>query len=345
MSSITVNNKLSHYTHFKVKGVMIFLGFLSLLFFANSANAGLILNHPNYTGLNNGLVGWWSFDGKDMGGVTAFDHSGQNNSGTLTGGPSRTIGKIGQGLSFDGNDDVRGSGINIANSAFTISAWIKTSSFSNDVYIAVGSENGLYDPNRDNKGLALQLTSATTINYSFYANDHTVTVSNMTGRWTHLVAVYTGTQASFYQDGVQVLAPVAKGAFSGTSAWGIGSWESTSNTFGGYFTGSMDDVSIYNRALSGDEIKRLYKIGATLKINTSINNDSLANGLVGYWSMNAPDVAGTTAYDRSGNSKNGSFLGQDISPSGLVGWWKLDGASSGSIANVTTVDLEASSRH
>ena len=68
MSSITVNNKLSHYTHFKVKGVMIFLGFLSLLFFANSANAGLILNHPNYTGLNNGLVGWWSFDGKEMGG-------------------------------------------------------------------------------------------------------------------------------------------------------------------------------------------------------------------------------------------------------------------------------------
>jgi len=98
---------------------------------------------------------------------------------------------------------------------------------------------------------------------------------------------------------------------------------STDDNFQGY----LDDVRVYNRALSGDEIKRLYRIGATLKINTSINNDSLANGLVGYWSMNAPDVAGTTAYDRSGNSKNGSFLGQDISPSGLVGWWKLDEGS------------------
>ena len=69
MSSITVNKRLSPSTHLKVRGargVMIFLCFLSFFPFANSAHAGLILNHPTYTGLSSGLVGYWSFDGKDM---------------------------------------------------------------------------------------------------------------------------------------------------------------------------------------------------------------------------------------------------------------------------------------
>ena len=108
---------------------MIFLGFLSLLFFANSANAGLILNHPNYTGLNNGLVGWWSFDGKDMAGNTAYDRSGQGNNGTLssdgTGLPVRVGGKLGQGLSFDGVDDFVDVVSAILTANGSLSIWFK----------------------------------------------------------------------------------------------------------------------------------------------------------------------------------------------------------------------------
>src|SRR3990167_11541412 len=71
----------------------------------NAAEAALIIQAPKYIGLTNGLVGYWSFDGKDMAGVTAYDRSGNNNNGTLTNGPTRAIGKIGQGLSFDGVGD------------------------------------------------------------------------------------------------------------------------------------------------------------------------------------------------------------------------------------------------
>src|SRR3989344_8190545 len=92
---------------------------LSFLIFAfwvlpfKAAEAALIIQAPKYIGLTNGLVGYWSFDGKDMAGVTAYDRSGQNNNGTLTNGPVRAIGKIGQGLSFDGSNDY----VNIANEA------------------------------------------------------------------------------------------------------------------------------------------------------------------------------------------------------------------------------------
>src|SRR3989344_4062560 len=72
-----------------------------------------IIQRPLYIGLSGGLVGHWTFDGPDMAGTTAIDRSGEGNNGTLTGGPARSIGKVGQGLSFDGVDDL----INIAAAA------------------------------------------------------------------------------------------------------------------------------------------------------------------------------------------------------------------------------------
>src|SRR3989338_1965645 len=50
-----------------------------------------------------GLVGYWTFD--EGAGTTANDSSGNNNTGTLTNGPTWTTGKIGQALNFDGSDD------------------------------------------------------------------------------------------------------------------------------------------------------------------------------------------------------------------------------------------------
>src|SRR3989338_5343069 len=50
-----------------------------------------------------GLVGYWTFD--EGAGTTANDSSGNNNTGTLTNGPTWTTGKIGQALNFDGVND------------------------------------------------------------------------------------------------------------------------------------------------------------------------------------------------------------------------------------------------
>ena len=114
-----------------------------VLFFAflQCAQAGLIIQRPNYTGLNNGLVGFWSFDEKDMAGVKSYDRSGQGNDGTLTNGPVRTFGKIGQALSFDGSSAYVSAG-NVTSNLKSISFWVKPDS-TTDQIIGLGGSGAL----------------------------------------------------------------------------------------------------------------------------------------------------------------------------------------------------------
>jgi hypothetical protein len=68
---------------------------------------------------------------------------------------------------------------------------------------------------------------------------------------------------------------------------------------GDFANGSIGDVRIYNRALSKDEIKRLYNMGGTVKLNTARADNSLAQGLVGWWTFDGKDLTSTTAIDRA----------------------------------------------
>src|SRR3990167_11497282 len=97
--------------------------------------------------LTTGLVGYWTFDGKDTNWGTnkTNDLSGQGNTGTLTNMSTTTspvVGKIGQGLKFDGVDDyVLSSGPNFGSVA-TVSLWFKpnvTLNSSSAVVSLVGS--------------------------------------------------------------------------------------------------------------------------------------------------------------------------------------------------------------
>jgi hypothetical protein len=73
------------------------------------------------------------------------------------------------------------------------------------------------------------------------------------------------------------------------------------------FDGLIGGVRIYNRALSPDEIKRLYIIGAAGKLGVAANNDSLAKGLVGYWNFDGKTVSGTRLFDASGTGNYGTM--------------------------------------
>jgi len=284
------------------------LGFVA---FIPNAEAAIVIQAPKYIGLTNGLVGYWSFDGKDMAGNTAYDRSGNANNGTLTNGPTRAIGKIGQGLSFDGVARVdvgSDASLNILG-PITISAWIKTSSVAEDAIF------GAYNPSSPYQGYGFEIGAVTAGKLGYWSGGNGAWVeSNSTvndGVWHHAVVTVSGTTASFYKDGIVDGTPTTQVPNTVSLVRAIGAVSGG----GGNWTGYIDDVRVYNRALSADEIKRLYRIGATLKINTSINNDSLTRGLVGYWSFNAPDIAQggatTTVYDRSGNAKNGTFTGVD----------------------------------
>jgi Concanavalin A-like lectin/glucanases superfamily len=84
--------------------------------------------------------------------------------------------------------------------------------------------------------------------------------------------------------------------------------------------GLIDDVRIYNRTLTPDEIKRLYNLGGTFKVNQpAATNGSLSQGLVGYWSFDYPDMAGITAFDRSGQGNNGTLTNGPVKAIGKLG--------------------------
>src|SRR3989344_1789245 len=121
-----------------VFGILLF----AFCIFVPRANAGIIIRPPSYLGLQQGLVGCWTFDGSYS---KAPDCSGNNNTGTLTNGPVKTTGQVGQALSFDGSNDFvalqTAASLNITSDIST-SAWIKTSSSSRNQIIIGGYQNG-----------------------------------------------------------------------------------------------------------------------------------------------------------------------------------------------------------
>jgi len=296
------------------------------------------LNSSHNTQVTNGIVGLWSFDGPDMSGTTAYDRSGQGNTGTLSGTtlPTPTIGKLGQGLSFDGvSGYVNVSGAILpSNNLFSISLWFKTTS--NGVLFSeqnnsIGSIPSSYDP-------ILYIETTGKLHGGIYTGSvaplESIAAVN-DGKWHSVVMVVNkpNSSQSLYVDGTFV------GTGSGNPEgpfWyvymGTGYtnyWPNTNNTWF-YFNGSIDDVRVYNRALTQADITQLYNMGGS-KINSSQNNipgSTLSSGLVGLWSFNGPDMSGTTAYDRSGNANNGTLTNGPTPTIGKVGQaLSFDGSS------------------
>jgi hypothetical protein len=312
---------------------------LSGLLLPAAAQAGYIVNAPKYLGLERGLVGYWSFDGKDIAGVHAYDASGTGNRGVLSG-PVRTAGKLGQALQFDGSNDY----VDLLSPASldnipvkTVSAWIypKTVGQNNNGYILHKSANtgfgwsfnicsqGDGDGHCQGEVLDRSLVwshSFTTQTGTWMTPNNSITLN----QWQHVLVVYDRTSIAndprIYINGVQ------QTLLERTSPSGSPRDESANKLIlgnGDYpffditFDGTIDDVRIYNRALSQDEIKRLYKIGGTARINTTIPGPT--KGLVGHWTFDGEHMAGVHAYDASGNGNRGVLTGGPVRAAGKLG--------------------------
>jgi Concanavalin A-like lectin/glucanases superfamily len=169
------------------------------------------------------------------------------------------------------------------------------------------------DESNGGQGSQLPITSAT---------------SPQIGVWYHVVGVFddNANMLRIYINGVQESSATWNGAIGTASLTSTGlvlGRRGKDNISGrDYVNGLIDDVRIYNRALSNDEIKRLYKIGATFKVNTSQNlnnNNSLQKGLVGWWTFDGKDMSGVQAYDRSGNGNRGILTSGPVRTIGKIG--------------------------
>jgi len=239
--------------------------------------ATLTLSHTRKNTLTDGLVGHWTFDGPDMSGDLALDASGQGNDGTLTpsagGGPIRAAGKIGQALDFDDIEDYVDTNYapNIDSSTgLSISAWVKTpASGVGDDLMSSLKEAGANDPKVTFSTGSGGCVESTDVNWAVADDDGTSisacasTVGD--GEWHHLVGTLNRDTnlLSLYIDNVFK---------DDTDASAIGGIDLSGNAFyigarnsrgadASHFPGLIDDVRIYNRALSADEVKRLYNMG------------------------------------------------------------------------------------
>jgi len=263
----------------KLKSAAIFLLLLAFLLSARAASAATIGVPTNYLSMNTGLVGWWTMDGADTvwtsaTAATTLDKSGNGNTGTLTNmsrSSSPVSGKIGQGLEFDGGEDYVSVGTtNTYNfsSDFSISAWVKIPSDFSSIDTILNRANGNYLLGSPDLGYTLvsrnisgNMWIAFDIGGSLAESTATWNSSSPPDdQWHHLIAVRNGNTSTIYWDTVSKASNTTDvGDFSvlGQSLYIGATFTTTLETF----QGSMDDVRIYNRALSATEIKQLYNLG------------------------------------------------------------------------------------
>lgn len=270
---------------------------------------------------NTGLVGYWSFD--EGSGTQAGDGSGQGNHGTLTNMEAGDWidGKRGKALNFDGvNEYVVTGSTGVQSNNYTWSAWVMVRSLP-----ASGNQEGILDFGDSSTDQALAIDNNFAGRYGFVAVSYCPSCNDFVSvgsapslnQWYHLTIVRNTSSMTLklYVNGVEVGSDPLGNA---TASYGA----LTSRYLGqrvnaGYFDGYLDEVRIYNRALTGTEITNLYTLGAA-KLNTD-HNESLTSGLVGLWSFNGPDISGTTAYDRSGSGNNGTLTNGPTAAAGISG--------------------------
>jgi hypothetical protein len=214
-----------------------------------------------------GLVGWWNFD--EGSGMVANDSTGNGNTGTLVNSPTwTTSGKINDALTFNGTTsyvDSSNFADNLSN--FTVAAWFKTSTTPTGQFGAIASKLGSGGwGSGTGWGLGIEgastgapstLTTIIQTNGSNWRSTHT-TASLTDGNWHHAVMVVTGgNTVTLYLDGT----------IPGTALNNAGTMSGYSNNSNvrigtdynsEFFTGTIDDVRVYNRALSASEVWRLY---------------------------------------------------------------------------------------
>ncbi len=158
-------------------------------------------------------------------------------------------GKLGVGLDFDGSDDYVGFS-NFSLTEFAVAGWVKADSFSTLWVIPFGE----YNTNNDFIGQKNSGLWRTSFSDGSTADFTGAVIS--TGQWQYWTITYDGSIVKYYLDG-----NFQGSASASSKTLNINNLGVPFSSAGYEFDGSLDDVRIYNRALSADEVTRLYNMG------------------------------------------------------------------------------------
>jgi len=210
------------------------------------------------------MVAWWKFDETE--GQTAVDSSGNNLHGRLVGNPQWQAGVVAGALAFDGKDDYVNCGydplLDITD-AITVAAWIKVSSFTLfcQCIVARGESSWRLQRWWDSNRLEFACQGITMETREVPGVCGNINVNN--GEWHHVVGTYDGDRIALYVDGKLDNSELASGeiALSNQPIYIGHEPDSPKWSPDKYWNGMIDDVRIYNYALSPAEVAEMYAAG------------------------------------------------------------------------------------
>lgn len=266
-----------------------------------------------------GLVGHWKLDGD------AKDATPYGNNGTITGATPAADrkGKANGAFSFDGNDSIMipdSTAFDVGAQGMTYTAWVNPTAFPKAYNMIMGH----YLP-------YFSVRSTRQLHFSINAGGAQRSVLSTTllnaNQWYHVAAnIDSAGYMRIFINGVQdaVAGPYTGGVTNYNYNQYIGHWNGSADGYN--FTGILDDLRIYNRALSANEITAQYaSYESQINLNSSPSGASAStninSGLVAYWPFNgnAKDMTphgnngvvngATLTSDRKGRAGNAYLLG------------------------------------
>ncbi len=272
-----------------------------------------------------GLVAWWQAESN------ANDFAGSNN-GTPVGALGYTNGLVGKAFVFDGSTSYiplpASPSLNIGatGSGITIECWIMPSAF--DVNISgapiaewdSASTDGLEFWSGGN--LFANINDTTGTGHTFASADGILT----TNTWQHVALTYdkASGNAVIYRNGL-VVATNHVGTLTPQTTYPLNIGRRTGQPIGlnDTYGGLMDELALYNRALSQTEIQSIYNAGSAGKC-TSVATTCTPppSGIVGWW-------PGEGSANDAANTNNATLVGGTTFAAGEVGQaFKFNGSNS-----------------
>ena len=291
-----------------------------------------------------GLVGHWTFD--DGSGTTAADTSGNGNDGTLVNTPTWTTGRIGGALDFDYTssqyvDMGLPAELQLTNTG-SVSAWVRYNDQSVSgswTYIA-----GATNASTDRNGYALVVWPANrpsiAVDSATAHNQFSAPLTYDDGSWHLVTGTWDGSDVILYIDGLEVGSTAQ--TLNANVIYNINVGRDSANT-NAYFNGTIDDVRIYNRALSAADVAALYTgmgaqcsnpsgMAGEITYNTDLNvlqycnggswvavgpTIALDDGIIHHWTLDEDPAGGT--YADSAGSADCTITGLPGTSSGMIG--------------------------
>jgi hypothetical protein len=212
-----------------------------------------------------GPVGYWKFD--EGSGSVAHDSSGNGNDGIIHD-ATWTSGKMGNALHFNGVD----SWVEIPNSLtltglsqITLEAWIQEDSINSELKGIISKCDGYAPPTNaeyflgtnDNGRILFDIDNKVSI----AGNNPSAHLITEAGRWYHVAGTWSGYDYAIYVNGIQVFSGTCTPQTTGSNSLPVqigrhGTWSWV------YFLGIIDEVEIYDRALTANEILADYLVGS-----------------------------------------------------------------------------------